>query len=53
MERSWEGRRVLLIFHVRQGSAALPELEGWRNLISEEPFSGSLGDYEAAVLVEM
>lgn len=53
MERSWEGRRVLLIFHVRQGSAALPELEGWRNLISEEPFSGSLGDYEAAMLVEM
>ena len=51
MERKLDEQRIILIFHVRKGIVRLPGLEGWRNLITEEDFSGSLGEYEAAVLV--
>ena len=52
MERSWEGGSLILIFHVRKGEVALPGLEGLQNLITGQGFSGSLGDYEAAVLAD-
>ncbi len=52
MERVWEGQTLLLIFHVRKGRAALPELEGRWNLVADEGFLGCLGDYEAAVLID-
>ncbi len=51
VERELEEQRIILIFHVGEGSVQLPGLEGWRNLITEEEFSGRLGQYEAAVLV--
>ena len=51
LERELNGRRMVLLFHVRKGKAEFPELEGWKNLISGEEFSGSLDDYEAAVLI--
>ena len=51
LERESGGQRMVLIFHVRKGKAEFPELEGWKNLISGRVFSGSLEDYEAAVLV--
>lgn len=51
LERELEGQRVILVFHVGKGNVELPALEGWRNLIDEREFSGSLGEYEAAVLV--
>lgn len=52
MERSWQGQSLFLVLHVRKGDIALPELEGKRNLITGQAFSGSLGDYEAAVLAD-
>lgn len=52
MERSLGDRHVILIFHVREGNALLPGLETWENLMSGGRFSGCLGDYETAVLVE-
>lgn len=52
MERRWEGGSLVLIFHVREGEIALPGLEGRRNLITGQGFSGSLGGYEAAVLAD-
>ena len=52
MERSWEGGSLILVFHVRKGEVALPGLEGLQNLITGQVFSGSLGDYEAAVLAD-
>lgn len=52
MERRWEGGSLIVIFHVRKGEAALPGLEGRQNLITGQGFSGTLGDYEAAVLAD-
>ena len=51
MERELEDRRMTILFHTRAGSAALPELHGRENLVTGIPFSGFLGDYEAAVLI--
>lgn len=52
MEREAEGKRIILAFHVKKGSAVLPEQAGWQNLITGREFSGRLEDYEAAVLME-
>lgn len=52
MERAWKGQRMVLVFHLQKGSVELPALAGMKNLVSGRDFSGSLGDYEAAVLVE-
>lgn len=52
MERHLEGQRMMVVFHTQQGKAGLPNLKGRRNLISGRDFSGSLEDYEAAVLLE-
>ena len=52
MERRGEGGSLILLFHVREGEIALPGLEGRRNLITGQDFSGTLGDYEAAVLAD-
>ncbi len=51
IERKLEELRIIVIFHVREGNVQLSGLEGWRNLITEEGFSGRLGEYETAVLV--
>lgn len=53
LERKLEEQYMILIFHVRKGNVELPGLEGWRNLITEEKFTGRLGGYETAVLVPM
>ena len=52
MERRWEGGSLIMLFHVRKGEIALPGLEERRNLITGQAFSGTLGDYEAAVLAD-
>ena len=52
MERRLEDRRVTVLFHTKAGTAGLPELAGRQELISGQRFSGCLGSYEAAVLVE-
>ncbi|MBD5455494.1 MAG: alpha-glycosidase [Lachnospiraceae bacterium] len=52
MERHLEDQHIIVIFHMQQGKVELPDLEGRRNLVSGQHFSGCLGDYEAAVLVE-
>lgn len=52
MERELGNQRVTILFHTREGAAALPELHGRENLVTGAPFSGCLGDYEAAVLLE-
>lgn len=52
MERELGNQRVTILFHTREGAAALPELYGRENLVTGAPFSDRLGDYEAAVLVE-
>lgn len=51
-ERQLEDQRIAVIFHMKQGNAALPGLKGRRNLVSGRAFCGCLGDYEAAVLAE-
>lgn len=51
MERQSGAQRMVVVFHMRKGKVELPELEGRRNLVSGQSFSGSLGDYEAAVLI--
>ncbi|MDE6916086.1 MAG: glycoside hydrolase family 13 protein [Lachnospiraceae bacterium] len=50
-ERTLEGQRVVLIFHTQSGNVELKRFEGMRNLVNEKRFTGSLGEYEAAVLV--
>ena len=52
MVRTLEGQRITILFHTQEGSATLPELRGRENLVTGAPFSGCLGDYEAAVLME-
>ena len=52
MERGWEGGSLILIFHVREEEIVLPGLEGRQNLVTGQGFSGTLGDYEAAVLAD-
>lgn len=51
-KRSLDGQEIILLFHAKEGSVELPEFMGWKNLISGQPFSGGLGDYEAAVLAD-
>lgn len=40
-----------VVFHGKEGSVSLPDFAGKRELISDQPFSGSMGAYEAAVIV--
>lgn len=51
IKRQKEEQHVLLLFHTDAGCVKLPELTGMHDLVSGQTFSGSLGDYEAAVLV--
>lgn len=52
LERALEESHVILIFHTKKGSAFLEELShGWRNLVDDREFDGSLDEYETAVLV--
>ena len=51
-ERQLGEQRMTVIFHTQEGKVDLPKLEGRKNLVSGQSFSGTLGDYEAAVLVE-
>lgn len=51
MVRTLGDQRMTILFHTQEGSAALPELRGRENLVTGAPFSGCLGDYEAAVLM--
>ena len=53
MVRQLEHRCVTLVFHTKEGIVFLPELQGQFDLISEKEFSGTLGDYEMAVLIKM
>ncbi len=52
MKRKLNGQEILLLFHAKEGCAEIPGLKGRKNLISGKPFSGSLGEYEAAVLAD-
>lgn len=42
---------ITVIFHIKTGAIRLPELAGRQNLVKRQPFSGTLGAYETAVLV--
>lgn len=50
-ERQLGNQRMTVIFHTKEGSVALPDLEGRKNLVDGQIFAGSLGDYETAVFV--
>lgn len=52
IKRCLKGQSVILLFHAKEGEVSLPALQGQRNLISGRAFSGSLGGYEAAVLID-
>lgn len=52
VRRQMNGQSVWLLIHGRGGTAELPERKGLKNLLDGRPFSGSLGDYETAVLTE-
>ena len=52
MERVLDEQRIVLIFHTQKGNVALQELQGMKNLVNGREFAGSLGGYEAAVLVK-
>lgn len=52
MERRLGKRRATLVFHTKEGGVSLPELRGRLDLISGREFTGTLGDFEAAVLVQ-
>lgn len=52
IKRQMDGQSIWLLFHGRDKTAELPELKGLKNLLDGQSFSGSLGDYEAAVLSE-
>lgn len=51
-ERQFGEQRMTVVFHTQEGKVDLPKLEGRKNLVSGQSFSGSLGDYEAAVFLE-
>ncbi len=51
MERQLNGQRIILVFHTLPGSISLPRLAGMKNLVRDSGFSGTLSDYEAAVLL--
>ncbi len=51
MERCLQEQHLILIFHTKQGKVELQNLTGMCDLVKDEIFSGSLGDYETAVLV--
>ena len=50
-ERHLGNQHIAVIFHMQQGNVDLPDLEGRRNLVSGQSFSGCLGDYEVAVII--
>lgn len=52
MKRQMNGQSVWLLFHGRSGTVELSGQKGLQNLLDGQQFSGSLGDYEAAVLLE-
>lgn len=51
MERRLGSQHMTILFHTREGSVALPGLEGREDLVTGTPFPGRLGGYEAAVLM--
>ncbi len=52
IKRQMDGQSIWLLFNGRNKTAEVPERKGLKNLLDGQCFSGSLGDYEAAVLVE-
>ncbi len=52
IKRQQGRQRLRLLFHVKAGTLILPELAGRKNLVDNRDFSGILGDFEAAVLLE-
>ena len=52
MERVLDEQRIVLIFHTQKGNVELQALQGMKNLVNGREFAGSLGGYEAAVLVK-
>ena len=52
MERRLGEQQAALVFHTEAGTASLLELRGKYDLIAGREFSGTLGAYESAVLVE-
>jgi glycosidase len=50
MVRNVPGKTLVLLFHGKDGDVGLPLYRNKRNLLTDQPFSGKLGPYEAAVL---
>lgn len=50
--RVLDDQRIVLIFHIQKGKAALPELAGRKNLVDGQNFTGILEDYGTVVLAE-
>ncbi len=51
LTRTMNGQEITVCFHGKEGSAALPEWKGCRELLSGRIFEGTLGAYESAVFV--
>ncbi len=53
LERQLGKRRAALVFHTKEGPLPLPQLQGYQDLITGQPFPGTLEGYgAAAVLLE-
>lgn len=52
MKKQMNGQSIILIFHNGKADISLPELKGKRNLMTGQKFSGSMGPYETAVLMD-
>lgn len=50
--RCLEGEKTTVLLHCKPGSACISDYKGRKNLITSLPFSGVLGPWEAAVLVD-
>lgn len=50
--RRWNGKTYILVFHAKQAALTLPDLAGWKDLLSESTFSGTLTGITALILTD-
>lgn len=50
MERTWNGKHIVLIFHTQEGNVELRALTGMKDIVNGRNFTGNLGAYEAVVI---
>ena len=52
MERRLGGEHITVLLHTKPGTVELPELKGEEELVGGGPFSGLLGGFETAVIMQ-